>query len=217
MGTVHRFPPHGHVRISSADCFDPILARESKVISGSPRSRASRAKDNQCAAGIPRARQTLTVDGASDRDEASLLVPPSESMTVSGVIMDGTIVCTVQTCQEFAPRKTTFGAECAAITGMIDPPDVIGNRLEALRKELKIRTQDQFAEKIGIDKSTYSSMKRGKRNLSFETACRIRSQWGVSIDWLFFGDLHQSGMQVMAKIGRGDSSDGKAPSRRKVS
>lgn len=99
---------------------------------------------------------------------------------------------------------------------MIDPPEIIGNRLEALRKELGFKTQDAFAEKLGIDKSTYSSIKNGKRNLSFETACMIRKTWGISVDWLFFGDLQQSAIQVMAKIGRGEPVSAPSPHKRKT-
>ena len=86
---------------------------------------------------------------------------------------------------------------------MIDPPDIIGRRLEDLRIELGFKTQVAFAEALGIDKSTYNLYKTGARPLTFETACIIRSKWGMSIDWLFFGDLQQSAIQTMAKIGRG--------------
>jgi len=86
---------------------------------------------------------------------------------------------------------------------MIDPPEIIGNRLAALQKELGFKEDYKFAEKLGIDKSTYSSIKNGRRNLSFETACVARREFGVSIDWLFFGDIQQVGIQAMARIGRG--------------
>lgn len=124
-------------------------------------------------------------------------------MTKSDVIMAPNIVCAVQTSQVFAFRKTTFSAKDVEIGGMIDPPDIIGKRLEALRVELGFKTQTAFAEALGIDKSTYSLYKTGDRQLTFETACLIRQNWGISLDWLFFGDLHQSAIQTMAKIGRG--------------
>lgn len=124
-------------------------------------------------------------------------------MTESGVTMDATIVCTMQTCQEFATRKATFGPEYGAISTMMDPPEIVGNRLKALRKELGFKTQVEFAQKLGIDKSTYNPFETGARPLTFETACLIRREFGISIDWLFFGDLQQSAIQTMAKIGRG--------------
>lgn len=94
-------------------------------------------------------------------------------MTESGVIMDPTLVCTVQTCQEFATRKTTFGSICGAIKSMMDAPEIIAKRLKALRKELGYKTQVEFAAKLGIDKSTYNPFETGTRPLTFETA-RVR-------------------------------------------
>jgi transcriptional regulator with XRE-family HTH domain len=86
---------------------------------------------------------------------------------------------------------------------MMDPPEIISSRLKALRRELGIKTQSAFAERLGIDKSTYNLYETGKRPLTFETACLIRREFGISIDWLFFGDLQQSALQTMARIGRG--------------
>lgn len=173
------------------------------MISATPRSDASLAKASQCPDGIPRLRQTLTVEGASESADATALVPPSASMTESDVIMRPKIVCTVQTSQGFATRKTTFHTGCDAIQGMIDPPHVVAGRLEALRKELKIEKEHEFAEAIGLDKSTYSLIKNGRRNLSFETACLMRHKWGLSIDWIFYGDIQQTAIQIMTRIGRG--------------
>jgi DNA-binding XRE family transcriptional regulator len=87
---------------------------------------------------------------------------------------------------------------------MIDPPEIVKNRLKALRRELGFKTQVDFAQRLGIDKSTYNLYETGKRPLTFETACLIRRHFGISVDWLFFGDLHQSAIQTMARIGRGD-------------
>lgn len=122
---------------------------------------------------------------------------------ISDLAMAENIVCAPQTCQVFATGKTTFLAGNGEIGLMIDKPHVIGQRLEDLRVELGFKTQVAFAEALGIDKSTYNLYKTGARPLTFETACIIRSKWGMSIDWLFFGDLQQSAIQTMAKIGRG--------------
>ena len=86
---------------------------------------------------------------------------------------------------------------------MMDPPHIVSARLKALRKELGFKTQTAFASKLGLDKSTYNPYEKGTRPLTFETACLIRREFGISIDWLFFGDLQQSAIQTMAKIGRG--------------
>lgn len=74
-----------------------------------------------------------------------------------------------------------------------------------MRIELGFKTQIEFAQKLGIDKSTYNLYKTGKRAVSFETACLIRREYGISVDWLLFGDLQPGAIQIMARIGRGGS------------
>ena len=87
---------------------------------------------------------------------------------------------------------------------MVDPREIIVWRLEGLKAAYMPEgaTDQAFAEAIGIDKSTYSSIKKCERNLSFETGCFIKEKWGISLDWLFYGDLQGSAVQVMANIGR---------------
>jgi DNA-binding XRE family transcriptional regulator len=207
----------GQARASSSNA-DRLRAAKSARISNVMSDRSHLAANAtiaaQCADGMPRLRHPLTVGSTSDNSLATAPVPPRAVM-IESQVMDENVVCTMQTCQEFASRKTTFGAEYGAIGAMVDTPKVIGNRLEALRKELGIKTQDAFAEKLGIDKSTYSLIKNGRRNLSFETACVARQQWGVSIDWLFFGDLQKSAIQMMARIGRG-ADEPASPQKRKA-
>lgn len=97
---------------------------------------------------------------------------------------------------------------------MMDPPHIVAARLKALRLELGFKSQSAFAAKLGIDKSTYNPYEKGNRPLTFETACLIRREFGISIDWLFFGDLHQTAIQTMAKIGYGAETP--APKQRKA-
>ena len=149
MAKILRFP---HARASTgAGSAAPSFARASRVISGTPFSDASRTSGSQCAAGMPRpregSRQQLTVGSASESASATAFVPPRASITKSDVIMDGTIVCAVQTCQGFATRKTTFLTECDAIGSMMDPSHIIAARLKALRLELGFKSQVAFAVK----------------------------------------------------------------------
>ena len=90
---------------------------------------------------------------------------------------------------------------------MIDPPHIIAGRLEKLRKELEIPTQEKFAVELGLDKSTFSLIMNGKRNLSFETACRMVDKWDLSLDWIFYGNLRSTADRIMARIGRGNETD----------
>lgn len=199
-----RWPGKSHARTSGP--VEAVSTNASNVTVFTPRRSANRTSAGQRREGMPRRRQRLTVGVASDSADATACVPPSESMTEPGVTMDSTIVCTMQTCQGFAAGETTFGAKYGAIGGMIDPRDVIAGRLDALRKELGIETDTKFATEIGLDKATYSLIKNLKRELSFETACRIREKYGISLDWLYYGDLQQSAVQTMMRIGRGPAA-----------
>jgi len=92
---------------------------------------------------------------------------------------------------------------------MPDPREVIFGRLEALRFELDaidpkagFGVEGKFAAAVGIDKTTYSLIKKLERDLPFTAACRIKDRWGISLDWLYYGE-QTAGAQIMAKIGRG--------------
>lgn len=204
MTNIVKFPG-AHVGASST-----IRDKDSNVISEMPRSAARRTSDRTRLDGIPRVRQTLTVGTESESASATALVPPRESMTESDVSMEGTIVCGLQTCQGFANRKTTFGTSYGAMGLMPDPREVIFGRLEALRFELaklnpetKFDTvEGRFAMAIGIHKTSWSQIKSFDRDLPLTAACRLKEQWGVSLDWLYYGD-QPTGTQIMAKIGRG--------------
>lgn len=205
MGIVVRFPRR-HVRASSVAAgalLATIPERASKVTAFTPFSDASRAKGAKWVAGMPRVRQQLTDDLLSDSADATALVPPRAFMTESGVSMDANLVCIMQTCQETANRQPTFPEKCGALGRMIDTREVIFWRLDGLKKAyMPDATDEAFANAIGIDKSTYSAIKKCDRNLSFETGCYIKEKWGVSLDWLYYGDLQQSAVQVMAGIGQ---------------
>ena len=66
----------------------------------------------------------------------------------------------------------------------------IANRLIALREKLQ-QDQKTFAESLGIEKNTYNAYERGKRPLTIESAKKIRKKYGISTDWLLYGDLGQ--------------------------
>ena len=191
-----------HARVSPA----ASSAKSSKVIS-TDKSAAMRDSGKQYAGGKPRERQQLTVDGCTPSRAATALVPPRREMTIDdgvsgadGVLMPPDIVCVLQTCQGFATRKTTFFDKDGPIIRMMDPPEIIGQRLEHLRVKLGFSTQTAFADALGISKSTYNLYKTGARPLTFETACTIRRKFGMSLDWLFFGDMRQGAIETMAEI-----------------
>lgn len=165
--------------------------KASRVISSPlPFSAASRTSEGQRCAGMPLDRQVLTVLSGTPRASATALVPPKASMAVSGVSnIGGNIVRSLRTSQEFASREATISVDYGPVGPMIDPPNVIGPRLRALRVALGYRTQKAFADSLKIEKNTYNPFETGKRELTFETACLIRRRHKIPVDYLFWGDM----------------------------
>lgn len=75
----------------------------------------------------------------------------------------------------------------------------VANRLAALRDKLGLDQVD-FAKALGIEKNTYNAYERGKRPLSIETAKKIRRRYGISVDWLLFGDIGQPNQQFLLTL-----------------
>ena len=69
----------------------------------------------------------------------------------------------------------------------------IGERLEALRRAFDL-TQAEFAGRAGIQQNTYSQYATGKNLPRIEFAERICDEYGVTLDWIYRGDV--SGMSV---------------------
>lgn len=112
----------------------------------------------------------------------------------------------MRTCQGFANCETTFSYNYGAITAIMDTREKIAARLIALRDEVNM-DQQTFARAIGVEKNTYNPFETGKRRLSFEVACLIKRRFGVSIDWLFFGDMGKIASEVMMKLGPDPQKD----------
>lgn len=181
---VVNFQRPNHARASSGRATS--AARASKVTLLRPASSLTSA--DQYSDGIARrARHVLTVDLATDKADATCVVPPSASM-IESTVMNVPIVRTVRTSQEFANRETTFLQGRGCIGGMLtDPPHVIGPRLRALRLALGYTHQYKFAQAIGVEKNTYNPWEKGTRPLTFEAACAIRQKWAIPLDYLFYG------------------------------
>lgn len=75
----------------------------------------------------------------------------------------------------------------------------VANRLIALREVLQ-QDQKTFAESLGIEKNTYNAYERAKRPLTIETAKKIRKKYGISVDYLLFGDLGQPNYQFLLTV-----------------
>ncbi len=73
---------------------------------------------------------------------------------------------------------------------MLKAPDKedFGKRLRSVLKELKIKSQRQFALSIKADVSYFSKAYNGKLVLSNEYLDAIENQFGISKHWLLYGD-----------------------------
>lgn len=67
-------------------------------------------------------------------------------------------------------------------------PRLIGERLIALRSFHDMR-QGEFADSVGIDRSSYSKIEAGTKPLKADMAFDIAERWGVTMDFLYRGRL----------------------------
>jgi transcriptional regulator with XRE-family HTH domain len=79
---------------------------------------------------------------------------------------------------------------------MIDSAEIVGRRLKALRKTAAL-SQDKFGGSIGLSQPRYAQYENGTRPLTLEAAASLCAVYGVTLDWLYFGD--QSGLPMRLK------------------
>lgn len=62
----------------------------------------------------------------------------------------------------------------------------LGKRIQELRKQTGL-SQEKFALQIGIDRTYYSSVESGKRNIAIRNIKKIADGLGVTLSQLFEG------------------------------
>lgn len=67
-------------------------------------------------------------------------------------------------------------------------PEQVARRLVALREAVALGPSE-FADTVGIDRSSYSKIEAGKKALRSEMGFAIAERWGVSMDFLYRGVL----------------------------
>lgn len=82
----------------------------------------------------------------------------------------------------------------------MDSDENIARRLIAAREKLG-KTQVDFAGKLNIAKNTLNGYEKAERRLTIETAIRIRDRFGISVDWLLFGDVGQPSHEMALELG----------------
>lgn len=203
-----------HARTSDAASLRAAKsASSSSVTSVLPFSAAKRTTAAQRGAGMPRSRQPLTTEGNCESAPATSPVPPKASMMEFQSVIAGTIVRKTRTSQAFATCETTKSPDSRTIRPM-DTDLEVANRLAALREKLEV-DQATFAKELGIEKNTYNAYERGKRPLTIETAKRIRRRYGISVDWLLFGDIGQPNHQFILSIESPAEAPKRQPARKK--
>ena len=83
-----------------------------------------------------------------------------------------------------------------------DSDTAVGLRIIALRQRAKLQ-QQELAKQISVAKSTLAGYESGERPVTMESARRLRRRFGVTLDWLLFGDMQATGQSLMLDIGPG--------------
>ena len=75
----------------------------------------------------------------------------------------------------------------------------VASRVEAVRQVAALN-RELFARSFGLDPSSYTKIIKGEKPLKSEHAFAIAEQWGVSMDFLYRGDLSQLGANMRASV-----------------
>lgn len=204
-GNVVRLDEQRHA-LASTKRRAESSAKTSSVMSERPRAAASLTKPIHLAPGMPPGRDfhPLTVDGASSSAAATAIVSPAATMSDSQVhgdlrLMETSIVRTARTCQVTAICEATIRLPHGEISTM-DSDNDVARRLIAIRDHFGL-SQVAFAKNLNIAKNTLNGYETGSRSLTLETAKRIHRRYGISLDWLLFGDIGQPSHELVVKFG----------------
>lgn len=67
-------------------------------------------------------------------------------------------------------------------------PTMVAQRLIALRTALNL-TKSEFADRIGLDRSSYTKIEKGVKPLPLTAAYRIWQVFGADMNYLFLGQM----------------------------
>lgn len=87
----------------------------------------------------------------------------------------------------YACRMSENEAEDA---GVLRHAAEIARRLVLTRRALGIEHQQDFGRAAGLSQSQYHHFESGKRRLSLEAALALCETYGLSLDWLYRGDMN---------------------------
>ncbi|WP_235842893.1 helix-turn-helix domain-containing protein [Cereibacter sphaeroides] len=75
----------------------------------------------------------------------------------------------------------------------------VSARLEALREALSL-DKGEFAQSFGLDPSSYSKVLKGSKPLKSEHGHAIAEAWGVTMDFIYRGDLSRMEDALRARV-----------------
>lgn len=64
----------------------------------------------------------------------------------------------------------------------------VGKRLRSLRLARDYDTIRAFAVELGVEEDRYDAWEKGKALIPPQVAAQLRARFGVTSDWLYFGD-----------------------------
>lgn len=178
-------------------------ASASNVISRTPRRVAIATIAGQRPGGIPRVFQLLMTGGSTERSVANPPVPPSMSITQSGVISNVMKPTLFTFCEDVKNHETAIeaGARLRHASAMATRYKDIGNRLVSLREALGIKAVD-LCKEIGCKQNRWSQYESGERQITLAIANRLTDEYGVTLDWIYRGDRTALPQHLHAKLPR---------------
>ena len=66
--------------------------------------------------------------------------------------------------------------------------DEVAARLKLTREALKL-SQAALCRQTGISPQTWNNAETGDNRLGLDNANKLRAKFGISLDWLFWGDM----------------------------
>ena len=70
-----------------------------------------------------------------------------------------------------------------------DKREAVAQRLRAARSALKLEKKE-FAEGAGLSMQVYGPFENGKRDLSLQAAKLLRKRYGLTLEFLYFGNIN---------------------------
>lgn len=89
--------------------------------------------------------------------------------------------------------------------GEDDSPEAIGERLRAARVALGYGTKEEFAARAGLTQQTYGPWENGRREITREGAKALRKTYGLSLDFIYFGNMDALPHRIAIALGSSPS------------